>query len=382
MINKIKNKKIAVHLDGYYTKELINLKKANGEGSITFDSVAKKYLARITDTAGKRISKRFKTKAEADIWLSQIKADISRESYVPQSDITVMEWVAEYLDTYKYGKVRVRTFTTYIHTAKHIRHIGDIKLQDLSAHTVQKLYQTLSKKVGWSVNTKVHQLLKASITKAVLVGLLRKNIMDAVEAPKKDYIEVVVFDDQELGKLNTFFKESQYYKNIHDIYTIALYTGMRLGEILGLKEKAIHTTYLQVCNNIQQINGNVYDELPKTKSSFRKIPLNKTLMELLGKYANSQSEAYIFHTASGGPIAPTNFENSWKKACKGAGIDYKRFHAIRHTFATRMLLKFPVANVSKILGHSNPDITYRYYVHSLPELEQQMVDVSEDLFNF
>lgn len=96
-------------------KELILRQKRNrnGAGSIVYEPKRKKYRAYITDALGKRISKRFDSSDEADMWLSQIKLDLYNNTYIPKSNITVGEWVLEYLSTYCAPNIRAKPNSVY-----------------------------------------------------------------------------------------------------------------------------------------------------------------------------------------------------------------------------------------------------------------------------
>ena len=102
----------------------------NGAGSIVYEPKRKKYRAYITDALGKRISKRFDSSDEADMWLSQIKLDLYNNTYIPKSNITVGEWVLEYLSTYCAPNIRAKTLIRYMQTARHLEPISGILLQE------------------------------------------------------------------------------------------------------------------------------------------------------------------------------------------------------------------------------------------------------------
>jgi len=113
-----------------------------------------------------------------------------------------------------------------------------------------------------------------------------------------------------------------------------------------------------------------YDGPPKTKSGYRDITLPHYVIEqLLEAYSSiekAQPNGYVFHTANGTSISPSNFETNWWRILKLADIPPRHFHAVRHTHATELLAKgIPILEVSKCLGHSKPSHTLNLYGHAI-----------------
>ncbi len=357
--------------------------KANGEGSIVYEADRKKYRAFITDNLGKRITKRFNSKAEASTWISNMIADISNNSYIPANNITVMEWVLEYLETYKKDKLRPKTLVRYLQTANHLNAIGNIPLQKLTARMVQLFYRELPD-MSQSNKIKIHRLLSAAFNKAYVLDMVSKNIMLAVEAPQHHQQEIEIFTKDELTKIKKVLTENEAYKRYYPIFYMALTTGARLGEILGLKANSVHEGYIDINNSLQQLSG-TYDERPKTAAGIRKITITAELQSILYNLIALKKvisiNGYVFTTKNGTAISPTNFHKAWKKILELAGVKHKHFHSLRHTHATQLLAAgVPILEVSKRLGHSKASHTLNLYGHAIPGYDATLPDKITKIF--
>ena len=355
-------------------------KRSNGEGSVCQEKSGK-YRGAIFDATGKRIVKRFDTKIEAINWLAQIKTEILKDSYIPQSDITVGDWALEYIETYC-QHLRPNTIKRYMETAVHLAPIADLNLQKLTALAVQRLYNKLD--MSASSKIKVHKLLKAIITKAHQLEMVNKNIMIAVVPPKADHKQVEIFTEAEIKKLLTSLKQSEYYSKYYPLVYTAISTGARLGEILGLKTTAVKNGYIVINNNLQYINNVPTDFPPKTKAGNRKITISKELESILKRKSIDKVipfDGYIFHTKNGTPYRMSNIAKIWKAILLEANIPYKNFHVLRHTHATQLLANgVPLLEVSKRLGHSNGSITLNLYGHAIKGFDEQIPETVTAIF--
>lgn len=363
------------------------VKKANGSGSISFESARNKYRAEITDPQGKRITKRFSDKADAERWLTIIKADIYRNTYIPPSTITIGEWIMEYLCTYCEPNVRPKTMERYIQSAKFIGPIAEAPLQKLNAYSVQKFYNELPEMSDSSKN-KIHKLLKAAITKAYQLDMIPKNFMEAVIAPKVSKKEIQIFTKEEIRKILDATISSQYYNKYYPLLYLAVTTGARLGEVLGLKYNCVKNGYIVINNSLQEIlldgKHQMVDMPPKTEAGIRKITINKTLQQLLTQKAADERimsfDGYVFHTAHGTPYNIRNLRRMWIAVQKAADVPYRNFHCLRHTHATQLLAAgVPLLEVAKRLGHSKVSHTLNLYGHAIPGYDQMIPEKIDEL---
>jgi len=154
------------------------------------------------------------------------------------------------------------------------------------------------------------------------------------------------------------------------LITVALYTGLRLGEILSLRWEAV---------DLGKGHLVVHTVLSKT-SRARTVPLSQTVSELLTQGQGKQgpsSTGFVFCTKSGKAYAARNVERNFRQAVHKAKIAPVRFHDLRHTFATRLVQAgVDLYTVQRLLGHTSPTMTQRYAHHSTQSL-QAAVEVLE-----
>ncbi len=215
-----------------------------------------------------------------------------------------------------------------------------------------------------------------SVFKSILQYTQRKYntnyMLDLISIPKCEQYEIQILKDNEIKKLEQYCLESNNLKNIGIV--ICLNTGLRLGEIcaltwndINLKEnvfiinKTMQRLYKGKGDTAIQISS------PKTKNSTRKIPISKKLLIILKllQRVNQYSGDEYFLTGCKKFIEPRNYYDSFKKCLKICNIPNYKFHILRHTFATNCIkIGMDAKSLSKILGHSDVNITLNRYVHS------------------
>lgn len=360
-------------------------KKSNGEGSICLETATGRFRAAITDTQGKRIVKRFATRQEALEWLTITKAEIYQNTYIPKSDITLGEWLLEYLRIYCKPNVRAKTFADYSRSAGFLTPLFNLKLQAVNAAMVQKFYND-SLNTSQRTKQQVHRLLKAAITKAVNLDMLNKNFMNAVVAPKYETPELNVFTKEEVIKILNAIKTSRYYAKYYPFFLTAFTTGARLGELLALRCSSIGNGYIQISSSFVTVRGKMVEEPPKTKAGNRKITIDAETEKALRSLLVSDSKVIpftdlVFHTETGKPIEQTNIGRVWRAIQKLAGVERRKFHAIRHTHASQLItIGVPIPEVSKRLGHKNITHTLKFYTQAIPQADSSIPEKIAGLF--
>lgn len=161
---------------------------------------------------------------------------------------------------------------------------------------------------------------------------------------------------------------------------LCLFTGLRLGELCALRWSDIDfiNKTLTIKRTVQRLyveNGSkkttLVETSPKSAHSKREIPLQNTIVTLLMNYKNGKE--YIFGNDK--PLDPRTMQNHYKKIMKEAGVPYKNFHTLRHTYATNCIEGgVDVKSLSEMLGHSNVKITLNYYVHPSMDTKRMYAD--------
>ncbi|MBV4429523.1 tyrosine-type recombinase/integrase [Clostridium tyrobutyricum] len=390
-------------------------KKANGEGSVQKyykNGVPKGWRTTITigrDDKGRLIRKQFygKTKLETikkkDDYLNKSAAGM-----LPADEkITVQEWFKIWLYEYRINDLRPSTLERYCGIYKiYILNssIGLKKLKDLKTSNIQSYYNILINEKNKTPNIvkTLNKLLKSGLNQALKEQYIIINPCNSVTLPKlPPKKEIKIFTVEEEKK---FIKSLINHRN-RALFILTLGTGLRQGEVLALKwpdinfkdnELKVQRTFkrVQLINSTNSKNKTqIIIQEPKTKNSKRTIPIPSSVISELKKHRAKQAEeklavgdAYVnndlvFSNSIGEPIDARNITRSYTRALKRANISYKNFHAMRHTYATRLFeADVPLKTVQELLGHSDISTTANTYTHVLPKQKIKAVDRLNDLF--
>lgn len=238
-------------------------------------------------------------------------------------------------------------------------------------------------------------------------GLSEKTIRDIIIVLKmilkfgikNGYLEYVQIDDkfpskQEKKDLDVLSKADQkkFMEHLRNNFTfknlgifICLSTGMRIGEICGLRWCDVDTAegVIKVRHTLQRIyiiegetrHTELLLDTPKTANSVRDIPMSSELLKMLKSLNKVVNENYYVISNDIKPIEPRTYRNYYKKLCKQLDIPELKFHGLRHSFATRCIeSKADYKTVSVLLGHSNISTTLNLYVHPNKEQKKKTID--------
>jgi len=342
---------------------------------------------------GKRISKGFKTKAEARIWLRDTQTEIERGFDYHASKITVGDYLKKWLETTK-TSLRPKTADQYERIVqKHILpSLSKVELRDLHLDDVEHFYsELLLAGVGTRTVRIVHNILHKSLDKAVRYRLVVANPAHGAELPRYRHSEMKVFDEAQVTQFLVAAQDSHFLA----LYQLAITTGMRQGELLGLKWTDLqwHSGTLHVQRQVQDIRGQGrFFQEPKTKAGRRTIKLGETTLQVLRIHHERQQlqkaaagnkwqeNDLIFPSKVGSPMDPSNLRLDFTNVLQRAGLYKIRFHDLRHTAASLMLNHgIPVIVVSGMLGHSKPSITLDIYGHLHNAMQDEAAKLMDDL---
>lgn len=369
-------------------------KRANGEGTIRQRKDGR--WEGLYSLNYKRKSVYGKTQEEVRKKLNKVLNDIDNNKYIVNPNITFGAWLDEWLDVYVKPNVKLSTYGSYErHIRIHIKpEIGKIKLNNLTANTLQKFFNN-KKTDGLSTSTvrSIFKVLSCAYKQAYKNGLVQRNICELVILPKEQQQEMRVLTVEEQQALQETLKGERLGIGV----LISLYTGMRIGEILGLKfndidfkEKTITVrrtlNRLTVYDNPEKKTDIVISE-PKTSNSKRIIPLQDFLIPLLKDHKKQiaterlrvcqlyNNDDFVICNDFGKCLEPRTYQDFFKKMLNKAGVETTHFHTLRHTFATRALENgFDVKVLASILGHANASTTLNKYAHALPDHKKQSME--------
>ena len=207
-----------------------------------------------------------------------------------------------------------------------------------------------------------------------------KNIKSPRERPKT--IDILSIDEQ--TKLEQYLLHSVDCEKLGIL--ICLFSGLRLGEICGLRWNDIifPDGYLHVQCTVQRIALHTEEgqktkltvSSPKTAASNRIVPLPEFLAEIVTSFYNTEHSDYFLVTNQNHPMDPRTYQYHFKKILQICQIPDKNFHILRHTFSSRCIEKgFDIKSLSEILGHTSVQMTLNRYVHSSFEYKQHQMNL-------
>lgn len=375
----------------------MHTRRGNGEGSISQRRDGR-WEAKITLPTGQRKCFYGKTQAEVRRKLTEARRNLDTGAGVIADErLTVTGYLEQWRERMRPPRVRFSTYTRYTQLLGYvIRDYGARRLIDLTPSQVATLYQRVQRPkaeggAGISATTAhhLHVVLHKALGDAVKLGLLTANVTDRVDAPKLRRAPIQPLTAVESRRL----LEAAQGDRLEALYVLALTTGMRLGELLALtwRHVDLETRKLQVVASLQRAEKGWKPGEPKTTRSRRQIALSPMAVEALRARRTAQlaerlaaGSAWqhadlVFATAVGTAFDPVNINRvEYRRVLAKAGLPLRRFHDLRHTAATLMLLgNVPAKVVSERLGHAAIAITLDIYSHVLPDMQRDAADVVE-----
>lgn len=328
-----------------------------------------------------------KTKAEAKALLKGAVESRDLTGSVPSVRLTVGAFLAQWCDGLD---VRPSTARSYrMICEQHLTpSLGRISLARLGIADIER-YLVSAGASGLSPRTVHHHhaVLRRALGDAERWGLVTRNAAKLVRGPRVPHVAVSPLTPEEAQQ----FLETTKGDRLHGLWSLALATGMRQGELLGLawEDVDLESARVHVRLALQWIDGKPELVEPKTKSSRRSIPLSQLAVDALRRHKARQAKerlalgdrwqdrGFVFAASKGLPLQSSVVVHSFHHSLEAAGLRRVRFHDLRHTAATLMLLAgVPLRVVMEILGHSSISITANTYAHVLPSLS---VDAAERL---
>lgn len=383
-------------------------KRANGEGHV-YQKKNGDWEAMLTIGFNKKGKQRWKyftgkTKQEALARMRKYQAEKERGDYIEPTKMTVEAFLDYWYNNHSANKVKDTTRADDESIIRnHLKpYFGKIRLSTLKSHQIQEAYKEMEEKSGLSAKTvrNIHAVFSRALKQACKEGLIFRSPLDSITLPRVSKTPIEILTSEEQKKL----EEKCYDHPWGMAIILTLYSGMRLGEVLGLTWADVNFEKNTISINKQLSRLKNFDtdvetktilglrNETKTKSSNRVICIALGVIEKLKSYKQQQDaqkqkikSAYndldmVFCTDNGYYIDPKTFGDFYTRTLKKAGIEHKTFHALRHTFATRALEKGVAPKVvSEILGHSSIQITLDTYTHVSPELQSNAMEkIAED----
>lgn len=373
-------------------------KRGNGEGSIYRRKDGRwvgQYLV-YTDGGPKYRYIYGKTRQAVAEKLTKAMADRDGGLIFDAGNLTVEEYMTRWLSDSVKGTVRVSTFERHEQLfRRHIRPaLGRIKLKSLTpAHVRGLIREKLESGLAPATVRKIHSTLHKALSQAVSDGLIPRNAAD-VKAPRPTPEEMRPLSESEARTFLDAASEAS--DRFEPLYVLAITTGLRRGELLGLRwdDVDLERGTLRVGRALVREGGRHTLGETKTRRGRRQVNLTprtvaalrahrKRQLEERMKYAGPHKDnGLIFATSTGAPVSPENLvKRSFKPLLKRAGLPDIRFHDLRHTCATLLLGRGVHPKlVQELLGHATIAMTLDTYSHYLPSMGDQASGAMGDAF--
>jgi len=369
-------------------------RRSNGEGNIRKRKDGRwegRYTAGRDPATGKQIFKNVlgKTQAEVKEKLKRALENARKIDITRTGKYTVEMWMDEWFENVCKIKVRPSSHQTYRGYIDHhiTPHIGDIPLEKLSTMDLQKLYRKLTNKgrverleathqpKGLSAKTvrNINQVISSAMDFAVAQKIIPENPCKAVALPKIEHKEMQTIPAEQL---QAFLEEAKA-TGVYEMYYIELATGLRRGELLGLKWADIDwkNGIIKVRRQVARVDGEIVEAPLKTKNSYRAVSISQQAIEVLKTQREKTNDQYVFPSPNGGPISPDSVNNMLKRVLARAGIPKVRFHDLRHTFATIALQNgVDIKTLSSMLGHFSAGFTRDTYAHVTTSAQKEAAE--------
>ena len=305
-----------------------------------------------------------------------------RGALVSDERQTVAEYLEEWLRDTARPRIRPSTFTSYESIVrKHIDPVlGRIPVRKLTPPEVQRW---LNAKHAAGLNPKrMHGVLRAALNQAVRFGVVPRNVATMVTPPRVPTYEIEPFSPDQV---RTFLDELKGHR-LEALYSVAVAMGLRQGEALGLRweDVDLKAGTLRVRYALQRIEGKFELVEPKTRRSRRTLYLPAVTLASLKEHRARQAgdrlaagpswtdSGLVFTTPTGTPIDSKNLTLSFQRFLKRIGLPKRRFHDLRHSCATLLLVQgVPARVVMETLGHSQINLTLNTYSHVPSELQRE-----------
>lgn len=366
-------------------------KRGNGEGSIT--QYRGRWIGRLTTTDGRRKAIYGATRSEVAQKLAAALRD--RDAGLPtlNEQTTVAEFLARWLEQSVKSRNRPATVEGY---ASHVRvhlvpALGNVRLARLTPDDVERfMAKKLAGGLSASTVTRIRATLRRALSLALKQGLVARNVAALADPPR---VKPRQFDSLTVEQARAFLEAVRGHR-LEALFVVAIATGLRQGELLGLQwdDVDFEGQRLAVRRALQRLGGVATFVEPKTARSRRTIALPPVaLAQLLSQQARHAQTAgeykgegrwnpfgLVFPSVDGTPLDAPNVTHTFQKVLREAGLPRVRFHDLRHTCASLLLAQG--ANMRVImeqLGHSQISLTMNTYSHVMPEAMQDAAERME-----
>ena len=301
-----------------------------------------------------------------------------------QTSPTLEAFLRSWLETSVKPRVRPLTYAGYkVNVEKHlIPTLGKIRLDQLTPEHVQSM---INSRIAGGFSTKttayVHQVLRTALSLAVRWEMVSRNVAKLVDKPRIERKPINPLTPDEARR----FLHAIRGHRLEALFSVALALGLRQGEALGLKWEDVDfaTGTLRISSQLQRVDGHLTLVPPKTAMSRRTLVMPRLIVESLREHekrqlseklwagTNWKETGLVFTNRTGGPTQARRVIEQFHRALDETGMRRIRFHDLRHSCATLLLVQGVSPRVvMEVLGHSEIALTMNAYSHVVPELQR------------
>lgn len=338
----------------------------------------------------------FATRREAEVERAKIVNDLHAGGYVAPDRLTLAEWVRESWLPMTKTRVKPSTYDSYRSNMEtHVLPaLGGRALQQLTAPMLNTLYADLLSRGGdrGALAAKtvryIHAIIHKALSDAVDAGILGANVAERAKPPRPNRGRIRTIECWEPEELAAFL-ESVKGTRLEPAWRLAAMTGMRRGEVLGLRWRDVDLdqSRIAVRNAIVSVAYEILESSPKSHQA-RVVNLDPATTAMLRRHRERQmgerdelEDEYderdlVICAEDGSPIHPQSFSQAFDRAVARAGLRKIRLHDLRHTHATiAVKAGVPVKVISERLGHESPAFTLKQYAHVVPGMQAEAAEL-------
>lgn len=347
------------------------------------------YLARYVDKWGKRHAKRFRKLQECRKWVADQMYEDRHSDPRNLNNITVDAWYEQWLSLRK-RSVKGSTAVNYDRVYQnHIKPVlGSMLLGEIKSVHCQMVLNVMSDQ-GYKSSS-------IRNTKEVMFNIFNYAYdNDAIPTnPCKKSVKHNIGKDSKPREAMTISAQKTFLEyaeedEFRDVYVFILQTGLRIGELNGLKWQNVdlekRTIYVRHNLEFYKELGGWIENTPKTEAGVRTIPLTEEAIQILRRQKEKQKRVKVrqlrwkdnvFLGNTGEPMRDSSYNYRLERICDKAGIPHISVHILRHTFVTRCIeAGMKPKTLQKLLGHANVSITMNLYVHTTEDEKRKEMDL-------
>jgi len=336
-----------------------------------------------------------RTIAEVEGHLADARSDLNKGQLPPEDErLTLGVYLRHWLEYSARPTVRPGTFRGYesklrIHVLD--SQLGHTRLKELTPRRLEQFF-ALKLEGGLSAQTVQHlrAILRAALNDAIKDNLVKRNAAGLADGPRVPYRESPTVSPQDARALLDVVRGDR----LEGLFVLAIASGSRQGELLGLRWQDVDLDAGTVCVNgaLQRVNGRFSRVDPKTSRSRRTLALPDIAVDALRLHRIRQLEerlacgpywqdsGYVFTAPTGAPLHGPNVTLHFQALLRGAGLPRSRFHDLRHACGSLLVgLGVHPRVIMEVLGHSTIGTTMNIYAHVTPALQREAAEKLNEL---